>query len=138
MARIKCKGTALKQSIASVYTSVAQIIEFKLPSMKSETYEADTLDNTDAGIPYDPTGRTEGGELSGSLFLDPKLAGHKSLLALMTTPASQAWKIVFADASATEWSFTGAGFGLGGTVSLKDGLKADFSIKLSGLPTFPA
>lgn len=137
MAIVKCKGTKLQQYIATVYTDVAQILSLELPDMESETFESDTLDNTSAGITYSQTGRTEGGSVSGELFLDPALSGHKSLLALLTTPAEQLWKIIFADTGATNWPFTGAGFSLGGSVALKDGLKAKFGIKLSGLPTFP-
>lgn len=137
MAIIKCKGTALKQSISSVYTTVAQVTSLDGPDMEAESFEADTLDNAVAGIPHKPTGRSEGGKVSGELFFDPLLAGHKSLLALLTTPVLQAWKIVFADNSVTEWTFTGAGFSLGIAVALKDGLKGKFSIKLDGLPMFP-
>ena len=138
MAKIKCKGTALKQVLAgTAYTTVAQVISLTLPTMESETYESDTLDNALAGIPYDSTGRTEGGTLSGELFYDPALAGHKALLTLLTTPGDESWKLVFADTGVSEWIFTGAGFSFGGTVALNDGLKGSFSIKLDGLPTFP-
>jgi hypothetical protein len=138
MAQLKCKGTKLQQSIASVLTDVAQIISLDLPEMEAETYEADTLDNALAGIPYAPTGRTEGGKCSGELFLDPALAGHKALIALLTTPALCNWAIKFADAGTTTWPFSGAGLSLGGTVALKEGLKGKFGIKLNGLPTFPS
>lgn len=138
MAKIKSKGTVLQQSISSVLTAVAQVISLDLPEMESETYESDTLDNAGAGIPYDPTGRTEGGKVSGELFLDPALSGHKSMLALLVTPVNTNWAIKFADAATTTWPFTGAGFSLGGSVALKEGLKAKFGIKLSGLPTFPS
>jgi hypothetical protein len=138
MAFVKSKGTVLKQYISTVYTAVAQVISLDGPGMKSETYEANTLDNANAGIPKKPTGNTDGGDLSGELFLDPALAGHKSLLALLTTPAVQLWQVVYADTGATTWPFAGGGFSLSPAVSLKDGLKAKFSITLDGLPTFPA
>lgn len=138
MSKIKCKGTALAQTISSAYVTVAQVISLQLPDMESETYEADTLDNTDAGIPYEPTGRTEGGSLSGELFYDPALDSHKDLLELLRDPAAEAWKITFADSGTSTWTFNGAGFGFGGTVALNDGLKGSFSIKLNGIPTFPS
>jgi len=137
MAFVICKGTVLKQTISNVLTAVAQVISLDLPDMESETFENDTLDNSSAGIPHTPTGRSEGGKASGELFFDPALTGHKtSLLGLLTTPATCVWVIVFADTGHTTWTFTGAGFSFGGTVSLKEGLKGKFSIKLSGLPTF--
>lgn len=138
MSQLICKGTVLQQTISSVLTPVAQVIGIDLPEMESETYESDTLDNSDAGIPYAPTGRTEGGSASGELFLDPALTGHKAMLALLTTPATCVWAIVFADVAVTTWTFTGAGLSMGGTVALKDGLKGKFGIKLSGIPTFPS
>jgi len=137
MAKIQCKGTVLQQEIASGYTAVAQIISLDLPDMEAETYESDTLDNSDPGIPYSSTGRTEGGSLSGELFYDPALDGHQALLTLLGAPpsTSENWKLVFADAAPTTWSFAGAGFGFGGTVALNDGLKGSFSIKLDKIPT---
>lgn len=138
MAIVKCKGTALAQQIGTVYTTVAQVISLDLPDMESETFESDTLDNSSAGIPYTPTGRTEGGSLSGELFYDPALSGHQELLTLLTTPADEEWQITFADSGSSTWTFTGAGFSFGGTVALNDGLKGSFSIKLDGLPTFPS
>lgn len=137
MSIIKSKGTALKQELASVYTAVAQVISLELPEAESETFEADTLDNANAGIPYKQTGRSEGGSCSGELFYDPALAGHKALTELIKTPQAENWKIVFADAGASEWAFAGAGFSLGGAVALNDGLKGSFKIKLDGIPTYP-
>lgn len=138
MAKVICKGTVLQQDISSTLTAVAQIISLTLPDMESETTEVDTLDNTDAGIPYLSTERTEGGSVSGELFLDPALASHKAMLSLLDTPTETDWNIIFADTGATEWAFTGAGFGFGGAVALPEALKGTFSIKLSGLPTFPS
>jgi len=137
MAQIKCKGTVLEQEIAAAYVAVAQVISIDGPESESETYESDTLDNTDAGIPYSHTGRTEGGSLSGDLFFDPALAGHTNFLDLLTTPQAENWKLIFADAATTEWPFVGAGFSFSPTVALNDGLKGSFSIKLSKIPTFP-
>lgn len=139
---VKCKGTTLKQIIAgTVYTAVAQLISLDLPDMESETFEADTLDNTDAGIPHKGTGRSEGGSVGFESFLDPALAGHQALLALITTPpaigSETGWSIVFADTAASEWTFAGAGISIGGTVALNDGLKMTGGIKVDGLPTFP-
>ena len=109
-----------------------------MPTAESETFEADTLDNTDAGILYGQTGRSEGGSCSGELFYDPALDSHKDLLELIRVPAEETWKITFADTGASTWTFTGAGFSFGGTVALNDGLKGSFSIKLSGIPTYPS
>jgi hypothetical protein len=128
----------LQQDISETLTAVAQIISLTLPDMESETTEVDTLDNEDAGIPYLCTGRTEGGSVSGELFLDPALAGHKAMLDLLETPAETDWNLIFADTGTTSWLFSGAGFGFGGAIALPEALKGTFSIKLTGLPTFPS
>lgn len=138
MAFVKCKGTALQQEISSTYTAVGQIISIDLPDVESETYEADTLDNSGAGIPYKHTGRTEGGSCGFEIFYDPALASHLDLTPLLDDPQSENWKIVFADSGTSEWTFAGAGFSMGGTVALNDGLKASCSIKLDGIPSYPA
>ena len=140
MAKIVGKGTVLQQELSTVYTAVAQILSIDMPDMESETYESDTLDNATAGIPHDPTGRSEGGSCGFELFFDPALAGHQSLLELIDDPTSyadQSWKLIFSDTGSTEWDFDGAGFSLGGSIPLSDGVKANCSIKLDGLPTFP-
>ena len=137
MAQVKCKGTALQQEVASTYVTVAQVVSLDGPGMESETYESDTLDNSGAGIPYAATGRTEGGSLSGEMFLDPALDGHQDMLDLLKTPQDENWKVVFADTAETEWPFTGAGFSFSPAVALNDGLKGNFSIKLDGIVTLP-
>lgn len=137
MSKLKGKGTSLLQDLSDTYTTVAQVLSLEWSGMQSETYEADTLDNATAGIPHEATGRTEFGTVSGELFLDPALAGHKSLIELLETPADENWQLNFSDN--TTWSFVGAGFGLDGPkVVLNDGIKAGFSIKVDGTPTFPS
>lgn len=137
MTKIKSKGTALHQQIGGTFVALAQVISLDGPGMESETYEADTLDNANAGIPYEPTGRTEPGSLSGELFFDPTLQSHENFLWYLTNPEDESWKIIFADSGTTEWPFTGAGISFSPAVALNDGVKASFSIKLDGLPTFP-
>jgi hypothetical protein len=136
MAFITCKGTILKQDIASTLTAVAQVISLDFAESTTETYEADTLDNANSGIPMKPTGRATGGSLSGELFFDPVLAGHQSITDFITTPALRNMSITFADTAATVWTFVAAGCGLGVRVALNDGLKANFSYTLDGLPAF--
>ena len=140
----RCKGTIIAQDIVATYVTIASVISIDLPDMESETYEADTLDNAGAGILYQPTGRTEGGSMSGELFYDPADASHIDLTNLLTdpensgTPASNlhGWRIQFVNTGSAQWVMTGAGFGMGGTVALNDGLKASFSVKLNSIPTF--
>lgn len=137
MAKVVSKGTVLQQEISSVFTAVAQVISIDQSGAESETFEATTLDTSGAGKEYAQTGYTEGGNLSFELFYDPALAGHQAISDLLTTPADQNWKVIFADAGTTEYPFTGAGLGMDFSVAMNDGLKASVNIKLDGLGTWP-
>lgn len=137
MAKQKCKGTILQQEIATVFTAVAQVISLSISGNESETVEADTLDNGNAGIPHEPTGRSEGGSVEGELFYDPALAGHQSVTDLITDPKKCNWKVIYADTGATEVAFTSAGVGFDVSIDSGDLLKGSFNAKVDGLPTWP-
>lgn len=137
MAKVKCKGTKIQQTIASVLTDVAQVISMEQTGSQSETYDATTLDTSGAGKEYSQTGYSEGGTVNFELFYDPALAGHQAITDLITTPAACAWKIKFADTAVTEQAFSGAGVGFDQKVDMNDGLKGSVSIKVTGIPTFP-
>lgn len=139
MAQLKSKGTAIALKVATVFTAIAQVISMDKDDMSNETYEADTLDNAAAGIPYKPTGRTEGGNFSFELFLDPALTIHKNILATLTTPVKTQWQLTFSDATPTIWTWDAAGLSVAGPkVALKEGVKASVKMKLDGMVTLPA
>ena len=131
MAKVKVKGTIIKQEISSVLTAVAQITEFSSSGAESETFDATTIDTTGAGKEYEATGYSEGGSFDFSIFYDPGLAGHQAITDLVTTPAECNWDCTFADT--TNCTFTSAGVGFNFTGAMNDGLKADVSLKLDQL-----
>jgi hypothetical protein len=137
MAFVKSKGTALAKQVSNAYVVITQLISLKLPKMEATSYEADTLDNNSAGIPHKPTGRSEGGEVSGEGFMDPTSTTFGYLTALITTPASANWQIQFnpTDTNNKTWSFAHAGLSVDGTAALNEGLKFAFTMKIDGLPT---
>ena len=135
MAKVKCKGTVLKQDIASVLTAVAQITEIGLSGAQSETWDSTTLDGG-VGKTKSQTGYSEGGTCDLKLFYDPALAGHQSLTDDITTPAERDYSIVFADTGATESTFSAAGISFGVTVAMSDGLSADVSLEITGLVNY--
>lgn len=137
MTKIASKGTTLQQTVAAAFVDIAQVINLDFSGMESETFEADSLDNADAGIPHMPTGRTEFGSVSGELFFDPALQGQNNMQFLLTDPEAEAWKVIWPDSGATEWPFAGAGISFSPKAALNDGLKAGFSIKINGEVTFP-
>jgi hypothetical protein len=139
MAVFKCKGMALSMTIASSLTPIGQIMSFDEGDVERQTFEADTLDNSQAGIIYGATGRVEPGKISGELFLDKNDSGQAGLVAFITTPsaASSVGQVTYASpavgsGSLAPGTFTVVGASLGLTVALKEGLKAKFSLKLSG------
>ncbi|MBD3675602.1 MAG: hypothetical protein HUJ26_18985 [Planctomycetaceae bacterium] len=136
MSILVCKGTTLEQDISATLTTISQVISFDGPTPDVETFEADYLDEGNVGIPMKPTGRASGGTISFEMFLDPALAGHKELIALIETPVVESWGITFTDTTA--WTFDGVFKGLGPAVDMADGLKGSGSIELDGLPTYPA
>lgn len=141
MAIIIGKGSVFQIEVASTLTAIAQLISIDLPEHEAETFEADTLDNSNPGIPYKATGRVEGGSVGIEGFLDPALSSFQIITDLLNTPVlattGDAAKIIFADTATTEWDIVMAGVSIGGTVQLNDGVKFTSSIKLDGSITFP-
>jgi len=136
VATTPCKGTILKTTISSLLTAVAQVISLDAGDIEGETYDADTLDNSSAGIPYKSTGRVEGGKVSGELFFDYALPSHSGYIGLIGKDGVASAISFPQAASPYNMAFTGAGFALGLAVALKEGVKGKFSIKVSGLPVF--
>ena len=145
MALIKGKGTTLNLGIAGASAAVGQMISIDLPEMEIETFEADTLDNSDAGIPYQASGRIEGGSVGGELFLDTASA-MSPILSFLTSGAANLDPEPTADNTATvvmaggntslTCTFNTAGMSLGGTVSLNEAVKGNYSAKLNGIPVY--
>lgn len=135
MAKLKGKGTKLQQFIATVFVDIAQVLSIDLSGAGVETFESDTLDNAATGIPYDLTGRAEGGTVSMELFYDPSLAGHQTLTDNITTPAKVDYKVIYADTK--EEPFSGMITDRGVRVALNDGLKSTMQFKVDKLATFP-
>ena len=140
MSIIQCKGTVFSMGVGDSVPAIAQVISLDLPKTKIESFEADTLDNENAGIPKKSTGRVDGGSVSGELFLD--LAIHTSLTAIFSSPpapgasADEQYTGTITFPGGSKMSFDVCSVELGGTVALNDGLKGDFSCELDGCTTF--
>jgi hypothetical protein len=137
MAKVKGKGTALQISVANVFTTIAALIDLKLPTFTPEMAETRDFDS-DAGIGKEPTGYVDCGSLSANYFLDPALSIHDTLYGLLETPANQAYKLIFANSQTSDWAFNGGAPALGGQIDMKDFVKGSIEIQLDGLPTFSA
>lgn len=142
MAIVIGKGSVYQHEVASTLTAIGQLYSIDLPEHAIETFEADTFDNSNDGIPYKPSGRVEGGSVTISGFLDPALASFQILTDRINAPTpantDTGAKIIFADSGTSEWAFDTAGLSLGGTIVLNDGVKFTCTIKLDGaIESFP-
>lgn len=136
MAKIKSKGTVLSHTVGTSLTAIAQITDFQESGAEAETFDATTLDGS-VYKEYAPTGYSEPGEISGTLFYDPALAGHQNITDIIASPATNAGRVTFADAATTTKSFTAVGHAFGYAVAMNDGLKGNFKVKLTGDPGWP-
>lgn len=132
MAVNKCKGTLLKQDLASTYTTVAQVISMGIDGSASEVFKSSTLDQAGAYHTYAQTGYVEPGKATAEIFYDPGLSGHQSVTDVQATPADENWRFVYADTGLSEQSFVGASLEFGVAVSMDDGLKATIGIQIDG------
>lgn len=137
MAKVKVKGTIIKQTISTTLTAIAQVISFSHSGAETETYDATTLDTSGAGKEYSQTGYAEPGTFDFEYFMDPALSGHQALTDDLTTPTDRVYSIEFADAATTTATFNAAGMGFGFTGAMNDGLKGSVSLKLDGLFAYP-
>lgn len=136
---IASKGSSLSIGSGNAAAAIASLISIDGPEVEAETYEADTLDNTNAGIPYLPSGRVEGGKISAEGFL---VSGNKSaVLASIANLATNCSKngttvasvISYGSGnSAVAFNQNLAGLGISPSAALKEGVKVKITGKVSG------
>lgn len=135
MAKIKCKGTLLKLDIATVLTTVSQLISVKPPSKRSLSYDSTTLDTSGAGMEKELSGYAEADDFEAEIFWDPELAVHAAINDSIDTPAETTWQVLFVNSGASTLDFVCAGLELGPAVDMADGLKASVKGELDQLAT---
>lgn len=139
MAHVVSKGTALKLTIASVLTTIAQVFELSMGEQKSNTVGVEDF-SSGAGEPYKPTGTSTQGEITGSLFYDPAHATHKFLANCIANPLTTlpvAGSIAMANSPSTSLTFSAAGLSLGLDFKLGQYVQSKFSIRPDGLVALP-
>lgn len=134
MAKLKGKGTVLQQTISSVLTDVAQVIDIALDGEETEEYDARTLD-TGVYLETELTGHTAPGTAKFNAFFDPALAGHQAIIALLTTPAKCVWKLKYSDAGPSSLTYTSCKLGVSQSIVGNDGVKCAVSMSRTGAPT---
>jgi len=134
MAILKGKGCSLEQTISASLTAVANVMSISLSGEESETFETTTLATT-VFKTFTQTGYTNPGTVDAELFFDPALAGHVTIVALLSTPADCIWKVKYSDSGPSSITYTSAGVGLDQTIVMNDGVKAKLKMKRTGAPT---
>ncbi len=133
--KVTSKGATFYTSISNVATAVGAVDTINAPDAEVEDVDITALDSG-VGREHSPSGYTEGGQCTGSLFFDPANATHKAMTALLAAPSLQTgWKIVWSDAGSTAWTFTGILKKFTPKAAVGDFLKADWAVQLSGLVT---
>ena len=134
MAKVKSKGTALLQSIASVYTAIAQIQSIDVSGEKGETYDSVTLDGG-AYKTKDPTGYIDPATIKFEVLYDPALASHIAFSGYVSSLTATNFKITYADSGPTSVIYPGVTGGIDKKAAPGDGLKATCEIVTSGAPS---
>lgn len=144
MSIYKTKGAVASVEIASTLTPVSQIIEMGIPNKKTTSFESMTIDqpDNDPGKGKEMSGWAESDGWDAEIFWDPVLAVHEALDDAIDTPAKTVWQIeLLGDGLATSSStidFTAAGLTLGPTLPFEDGMKANISAEIDGIPVYTA
>lgn len=135
MSKLRSKGTILYGEFDAVYAAITQLTAIGFDGAEVETFDGRTLDQASAFVPYPCTGYTEPGSCTFEGFIDPALAPHQEVAALLTTPTDdQSWRVAYPDG--TVQNFDGGGVSMGIAADPGDGLRWSGGIKISGDPGF--
>ncbi|HWL09551.1 MAG TPA: phage tail tube protein [Planctomicrobium sp.] len=135
MSKRSSKGTTLKIEIASVYTSVAQLISLNGPGPEVQDTETPTLDQVGNEIAHDVTGWVEPGTSDFEIYWDPLLTTHQTLTSLLGAPAVKNWQNQYP--VGTPMSYSAILKSLTPAAGVGEMLKASGSMQLTGLATYP-
>lgn len=112
MGKYSSLGTKLQLTIASVLTDVAGVRDLEFEPPEIEMYEVDDL--ASEHVDKDPSGRTSGGSVKGSMFYDPAAASSAALIALFNAPVKTSgvyvptvWAIVWSVNPTATQGFSG-------------------------------
>lgn len=138
MAKKPVMGVALQMQVASVYTSCSQVMELSESDRGGETFDGTSFDSpTDSNNTVWKeninSNLADPGKVSFTIFLDPTLSMHGSILAAETL--TQNWKIIFPASGGADCLFTSSAAKVGRTYKIGDGLKMSLDLTLTGLPT---
>jgi len=133
-AKVKSKGTALLQEIASVYVAITGLKQLSITGIQSETFEYKVLDGA-AAIAHSPTGYVQVATINADIFRDPDDTVHAAFIALCYAPTATNFKVTYADNTPLSEIYSGVGFGIDTTAAPADGLSSSITIQTSGAPS---
>ena len=117
------------------FTPIAEVVSVEPPDQEADDVEVTNLDSPDGFKEY-IAGMTEPGECSLEINFLPGNASHNATTGLLADKASgevKNWELEFSDPGATKCRFSGyVKKFAASTVSPKDPLRANVTLKLSG------
>jgi hypothetical protein len=137
MAKIVSQGCQIQLSIASVFTTIAQLTKIDPPDPEVEIDETSDL-SVSHGKTFDTTGLVDAGEFGGEGFFDPAGATHLALSGYVKAPTPNSltnWKLIFTDAAPTNWTWAGVVKKFKPTIEIGEFVKFTFAGKVSGVVT---
>ena len=135
---IASKGSSLSLGSGNAAGAIASLTSIDGPSPTAEHFEARTLDSSDAGIAYLPTGFVEPGDISADGFLTTANKGAviAAIAALASSLNTSSVVISYGNGNgAVSFGTSISGLGITPSASLKDGVKVKIKAKASGLVT---
>ena len=122
-----------------VFSVVANVSNWNPLPMSVDTVDTTSHSNTDPWSRFIPT-VLNGGEITADIFFLPDQAGHKQLLTNMVNRGTYNWIASFPipSSSNVDYPFAAIIAGFAVTAQVKDAIKAQLKLKISGPITFPA
>ncbi len=138
--KIPCRGSVVKVKIATVYTTIAQVLSINVGAKASVVKEVPCLDDIGFDIQKINVNEISQEDITGELYFDPALAGHTFLTDTIDEGAAGFpvdIKVVLSDADDSEITGQAAGFGLALTVANQDAIKGNYTIMPKGAMAYP-
>lgn len=137
---IRAQGTLLKMGDGGgteVFTTIAEVKNISGPSMSRDTFDLTTHSSTGSWREFG-TGLKDAGEVSFDINYVPTNATHRlstGVLGDFNSGVRRNYQLVFPNAGATTWSFSGFVTSFETSAPVDDLLGASITIKLTGAPT---
>lgn len=128
-------GVIIQRSIASVWTTIAQIKDGPVgPSLDRTMIDVTSKDSTSRYREF-LAGLRDGGEVTFTIGYDPAGTTHAQLLTDFGSDTAASWRVAFADSDTWAAVFSAFVKSFQPTGPLDDELTADVTLKITGVVT---